>query len=70
MAPRTMTTRRSSRNLLQAEQQENGQNLNETSDAEGTNHRDYDLNYERAMKKKARACQAGYLVSSEVKGDN
>ena len=32
--------------------------------------RDNSLNYDKALRKKAKACQAEYLVSSEVKYDN
>ena len=63
MALRKMTTRRSSRELQ-------AQNVESVDLEEGMQRRDYSLNYDKALRKKAKACQAEYLVSSEVKCDN
>ena len=63
MALRKMTTRRSSRELQ-------AQNVESVDLEEGMQRRDYSLNYDKALRKKAKACQAEYLVSSEVKRDN
>ena len=60
MALRKMTARRSSRELQV-------QNVESVDLDYGMQHRDYSLNYDKALRKKAKACQAEYLVSSEVK---
>lgn len=61
----TMTTRRAStRNLQQLAEQDQAADFNEDQD------RDYDLNCERAMQKKAKACNVSYLVTGEEKGGN
>ena len=78
MAARGMTTRRSARNLLMAPQvdplvcdtpQDIGQP--QPYDCESLTDddtcRDYVLNYEKAMRKKAKACKAEYLIKSEIK---
>ena len=75
-----MTTRRSLRNLHAVAQTDTvTQSVPRTQQtltndinvmAEDDSHRDYDLNRERAMRKKAKACQAAYLVTSEIKGEN
>ena len=75
-----MTTRRSLRNLHAVAQTDTvTQSVPQTQQtltndinvmAEDDSHRDYDLNRERAMRKKAKACQAAYLVTSEIKGEN
>ena len=50
-----------------AVQTQNNDNVNL---ADGDPCRDYELNYWRAMRKKAKACQTAYLVNSEIKGEN
>ena len=81
MAARGMTTRRSARNLLLAPQvdplvydtpQDIGQPQPYDSDSltDDDTCRDYMLNYEKAMRKKAKACKAEYLIKSEIKGEN
>ena len=76
-----MTTRRSARNLLLAPQvdplvcdtpQDIGQPQPYDSDSltDDDTCRDYVLNYEKAMRKKAKACKAEYLIKSEIKGEN
>ena len=71
MNSRKMITRQSSRNTLRADTQTDSLALDDdTSETEGAGCRDYNLNYDRAMRKKARSCQTGYLVTSTVKGNN
>ncbi|MEW8547355.1 MAG: hypothetical protein AB2693_27925, partial [Candidatus Thiodiazotropha sp.] len=60
-----MTTRRSTRNLRQHELQAQS---GDTSDEDTC--RDYDLNYDKAIKKKAKACNVEYSVRGGVKGEN
>ena len=59
-----MTTRRTStQSLQQFAAQAKSDNPNEVDQI-----RDYDLNCEKAMQKKARACNVSYLVTGEEKG--
>ena len=60
-----MKTRRSTRNLQQLELQDQNGDLGDEE-----SHRDYDLNYDRAVQKKIRACNLEYSVKSEFKGGN
>ena len=65
MPEMTMRTRRSARNLQQLARPEQ---TNESGDDE--NCRNYDLNYDRAMRKKLNACNIEYLVTRAEKGEN
>ena len=65
MPEMTMHTRRSARNLQQLARPEQ---INESGDDE--NCRNYDLNYDRAMRKKLNACNMEYLVTRAEKGEN
>ena len=65
MPEMTMHTRRSARNLQQLARPEQ---INESGNDE--NCRNYDLNYDRAMRKKLNACNIEYLVTRVEKGEN
>ena len=62
MPERSMTTRRSARNLQQLELQKNDSSDEETC-------RDYDLNYDKAIKKKVKACNVEYSVRGRLRGE-